>query len=91
MFSFSTGSGNAYHKVSVNGVLKVDGGMSEIPVKTGDLIEIDVEARKISVRLTDLDLRIRISRWQAPEQKRRGFLERYSRQVSEAHEGAVLK
>ncbi len=60
-------------------------------VKTGDLVEIDVEARKLSVRLTDLDLRIRISRWQAPEQKRRGFLDRYSRQVSEAHEGAVLK
>jgi len=60
-------------------------------VKTGDLIEIDVEARRMTVRLTDQDLRIRVSRWQAPEAKRRGFLERYSRQVSEAHEGAVLK
>lgn len=60
-------------------------------VKTGDLIDIDVAARRLSVRLTDLDLRIRMSRWQAPDQKRRGFLERYSRLVSEAHEGAVLK
>jgi dihydroxy-acid dehydratase len=61
-------------------------------LKDGDMIEFDVANRRVGVRLTDLELRIRISRWQAPDVKtRRGFLERYSRQVSEAHEGAVLK
>ncbi|MBV9079609.1 MAG: dihydroxy-acid dehydratase, partial [Elusimicrobia bacterium] len=61
-------------------------------IRTGDQIEIDVAARRLGVRLTDMELRIRMSRWQAPDLKtRRGFLERYSRQVSEAHEGAVLK
>ena len=62
-------------------------------LKNGDMIEFDTANRRVGVRLTDLELRIRISRWQAPEVKtaRRGFLERYSRQVSEAHEGAILK
>lgn len=61
-------------------------------LKNGDVIEFDTANRRIGARLTDLELRIRISRWQAPDAKgRRGFLERYSRSVSEAHEGAVMK
>lgn len=61
-------------------------------LKTDDVIEIDLPKRTLTARLTDMDLRIRMSRWQAPEIKtRRGFLDRYSRQVSQAHEGAVLK
>lgn len=61
-------------------------------LRTGDIVEFNVAQRRIGARLTDLELRIRVSRWQAPETKgRRGFLERYSRSVSEAHEGAVLK
>lgn len=61
-------------------------------LRNGDVIEFDVANRRLCTRLTDLELRIRISRWQAPDIKgRRGFLERYSRLVSEAHEGAVLK
>jgi dihydroxy-acid dehydratase len=61
-------------------------------LRNGDLVEIDVAARSISVRLTDMEIRLRLARWQAPEAKaKRGFLERYSRSVSEAHEGAVLK
>lgn len=61
-------------------------------LKTGDAIEIDTIARTMSVRLTDMELKIRQTRWQAPEPKAtKGFLGRYSRSVSEAHEGAVLK
>jgi dihydroxy-acid dehydratase len=61
-------------------------------MKNGDLIEIDVPNRQLNVRLTDMDLKIRLSRWQTPETgTKRGFLERYSRSVSEANEGAVLK
>lgn len=61
-------------------------------MKNGDEIVIDIEARVLSVRLTDTELRIRLARWQSPEPKvKRGFLERYSRYVSEVNEGAVLK
>jgi dihydroxy-acid dehydratase len=61
-------------------------------LKNGDFIEIDIEARSLGVRLTETELQIRYARWQPPESaSARGFLGRYSRQVSEAQEGAVLK
>jgi len=61
-------------------------------LKNGDLIDIDVELRHLGVRLTETEMQIRYARWQAPDQSsQKGFLGRYSRSVSEAHEGAVLK
>lgn len=61
-------------------------------LRDGDQIEIDVEKRSIIVRLTDTEMQVRLARWQAPASAgRRGFLERYSRSVSDVHEGAVLK
>ncbi len=62
-------------------------------LKNGDVLDLDLDLRLLNVRLTDMDMRIRLSRWQqAPESKiRRGFQERYSRSVSQASEGAVLK
>jgi dihydroxy-acid dehydratase len=61
-------------------------------LRTDDAIEIDTASRTMTVRLTDMEMKIRQTRWQAPDLKsKRGFLERYSRSVSEAHEGAVLK
>jgi hypothetical protein len=41
-FSFSTASGNAYHKMWVNGVLVIDGGMTPIAVKAGDKIDMQI-------------------------------------------------
>ncbi len=61
-------------------------------LKTGDMIEIDVEKRTFGVRLTDMDMKIRQARWQAPDNKAtKGFLGRYSRSVSDAYDGAVMK
>lgn len=61
-------------------------------LRDGDQIEIDVEKRSVIVRLTDTEMQVRLARWQAPATAgRRGFLERYSRSVSDVHEGAVLK
>ncbi len=61
-------------------------------LRDGDQIEIDVEKRSAIVRLTDTEMQVRLARWQAPAAAgRRGFLERYSRSVSDVHEGAVLK
>lgn len=61
-------------------------------LKNGDLIDIDINNRYLGVRLTDTEMHIRFARWQAPETaSARGFLGRYSRLVSDANEGAVLK
>lgn len=61
-------------------------------LKDGDVVDIDISNRQLGLRLTDTDIKVRLARWQAPEPKvRQGFLDRYSRSVSEVHEGAVLK
>lgn len=41
-FSFSTASGNAWHKMWVNDVLVIDGGMTPIGVKAGDKIDMQI-------------------------------------------------
>jgi dihydroxy-acid dehydratase len=61
-------------------------------VRDGDQIDIDVQLRSFLVRLTDTEMNVRMARWQAPvTATKRGFLDRYSRSVSDVHEGAVLK
>jgi dihydroxy-acid dehydratase len=61
-------------------------------VKDGDIIEIDIPARKINVKLSDAELSKRRSQWRAPEPKAKtGWLARYARYVTSANTGAVLK
>lgn len=61
-------------------------------LKSGDVIDIDMTKRSVTVRLTEMDMRLRQTRWQPADNKaRKGFLDRYSRSVSDALEGAVLK
>ena len=61
-------------------------------VKNGDLIQIDIPKRKINVRLTDMEIKLRLAKWKPPQIKiKKGYLKRYARMVSSANEGAVLK
>jgi dihydroxy-acid dehydratase len=61
-------------------------------LKDGDMIDIDIPARKINVKLTDVELAKRRSEWRAPEPKvKTGWLARYARFVTSANTGAVLK
>ena len=61
-------------------------------LKDGDIIEIDIPARKINVKLTEVELAKRRSEWRAPEPKAKtGWLARYARFVTSANTGAVLK
>ena len=61
-------------------------------LKDGDMIDIDIPARKINVKLTDVELAKRRSEWRAPEPKAKtGWLARYARFVTSANTGAVLK
>jgi dihydroxy-acid dehydratase len=59
-------------------------------LQDGDLIEIDVDARRLSVHNVDFPARLR--GWSPPEPHyRRGVLARYAALVGSASEGAILK
>jgi dihydroxy-acid dehydratase len=60
-------------------------------VEEGDVIEIDIDAGKLTLDVTDERLAIRRAAWTAPAPKvTEGYLARYARFVSGADEGAVL-
>jgi dihydroxy-acid dehydratase len=60
-------------------------------LRDGDVINIDLGARRLEVALTEAELAARRNAWQAPEPKHRsGWLGRYARLVTNASNGAVL-
>jgi dihydroxy-acid dehydratase len=61
-------------------------------LKDGDMILIDIPNRKIQVKLSEEDVRKRLSIWKRPEPKvSSGYLCRYAQKVSSADEGAILR
>ena len=61
-------------------------------IKDGDTINIDIPNRKLEVKLSKSEIDKRFKNWKAVEPKiKTGYLSRYSRLVSSADEGAVLK
>jgi dihydroxy-acid dehydratase len=59
-------------------------------VHDGDIIEIDVESRRLN--LEGVDVAARLKSWSAPEPNyRKGVLARYALLVGSASEGAILK
>ncbi len=57
-------------------------------VHTGDLIELDVAARKLHLHVSDEELASRRAAWTAPVQPfQRGFTWLYQQHVTQAHEG----
>lgn len=61
-------------------------------IRDGDIIDIDIPAKQINVRLSDEELASRRKAWVAPEPKiKSGYLARYSRYVTSAGSGAVVK
>jgi dihydroxy-acid dehydratase len=56
----------------------------------GDMIEIDMPARKLNVKLTDAGLKKRLAKWKKPDKKLSGYLKRYASLVSSADRGAVF-
>lgn len=60
-------------------------------VREGDIIDIDINAGKINVNVSDEELAERRKNWVIPEPKiKTGYLARYARLVSSADKGAVL-
>lgn len=60
-------------------------------MRDGDMVVIDVDARRLDVELSDAELAARRRAWGPPAPKyARGWLSRYERLVSNASRGAVL-
>lgn len=69
----------------------MEGGTIAI-VKDGDMISIDIPKRKIDVLLSEVEIKKRFSVWKPLKPKiKEGYLSRYSRMVSSAGSGAVMK
>jgi len=61
-------------------------------VEDGDMVVIDIRNKEINVRLTEEDLKKRLSHWKPPEPRiTSGYMSRYAKSVSSASEGAVIK
>jgi dihydroxy-acid dehydratase len=54
------------------------------------MIELDVEARRLHLEVSDEELAKRRAAWQAPELPRRGYYRLYVEHVLQADQGADL-
>lgn len=60
-------------------------------VQDGDIIEIDVDDKRISILLDDKEISRRLSHWQPPAAKEpRGVLARYTKNVTSSDNGAIF-
>lgn len=67
-----------------------DGGTIGL-VQEGDIIQIDIPARKLSLQVAEKELDQRRSNWKPMEPRiNQGYLARYARQVSSASKGAIV-
>ena len=61
-------------------------------LREGDIINIDIPAKKIEVELSDEELNRRRAEWVKPEPKiKEGYMARYARYVASADKGAVAR
>ena len=61
-------------------------------VREGDLIEIDIPARRLTLHVPDDEIARRLAEWQPrPPAITTGFLKLYSRIVSQADRGALFR
>jgi len=61
-------------------------------IRENDRIEIDIPGKTINLKVADEEIKKRLSGWARPEPKiSHGYMARYSRVVSSASEGAVIK
>ncbi len=61
-------------------------------IEEGDIIEIDIDANSLNVRVSDEELAARKAKWQPREPKvTSGYLTRYAQLVTSADRGAILE
>jgi len=61
-------------------------------LQDGDIISIDIPRRSLQVKLSEQEIQDRLAKWKPPQPKiTEGWLARYSKFVTSANTGAVLK
>ena len=83
-------SGTAYGTVVLHVSPEAASGGTLALVKTGDIIELDVAARKLHLDVSDAELANRRNAWQSPASPKRGWYKLYVEHVQQAHLGADL-
>ncbi len=83
-------SGTAYGTVVLHVAPEAAAGGPLALVKTGDMIELDVPARRLHLDVSDEELARRKAAWVAPEPPRRGYYKLYVEHVQQANKGADL-
>ncbi|MBW9107283.1 IlvD/Edd family dehydratase [Paraburkholderia phenoliruptrix] len=83
-------SGTAYGAVVLHVSPEAAAGGPLALVQTGDMIELDVQARRLHLEVSDEELERRRAAWQAPESPKRGYYKLYVEHVLQADQGADL-
>jgi L-arabonate dehydrase len=83
-------SGTAYGTVVLHVAPEAAAGGPLALVKTGDIIELDVAARRLHLDVSDEELAKRRAAWVAPEPPKRGYYKLYVETVQQADKGADL-
>jgi dihydroxy-acid dehydratase len=60
-------------------------------VRDRDLIEIDIPEKRLSLLISDEELKKRLKKWKPPKKELKGYLKRYARLVQSAHTGATFE
>ncbi len=60
-------------------------------IEDGDIIEIDINAYKINLKVTDEELAARRAKWTPKTKEVSGYLKRYAGLVTSADKGAILR
>jgi L-arabonate dehydrase len=83
-------SGTAYGTVVLHTSPEAAAGGPLALVKNGDIVELDVPARRLHLDVDGAELARRRAAWQAPEAPKRGWYKLYVDHVQQAHLGADL-
>jgi dihydroxy-acid dehydratase len=60
-------------------------------VREGDRIEIDIPGKKLSLLISDEEMKSRLEQWKPMERELKGYLKRYAQLVRSAHTGATFE
>ncbi|WP_019141044.1 IlvD/Edd family dehydratase [Noviherbaspirillum massiliense] len=83
-------SGTAYGTVVLHTSPEAAIGGPLALVRTGDMIELDVPARRLHLDISDEELQRRKAEWKPPSKPERGYVRLYVDHVQQAHLGADL-
>ena len=83
-------SGTAYGTVVLHTSPEAAAGGPLALVRNGDVIELDVAARRLHLEVSDEELAHRRAGWTAPPKPERGWYKLYVDHVQQAHQGADL-